>query len=219
MGKGGIAVAASTSVYQTVKGVMDAAGIPEHIWGPIMDAESGGDPSARNQKGENSWGLFQINTDANPQFADLDLLDPEINAQVAATHFLAPAYRQVKDIEDPAFQTEYVWREGIRPLWNNDQAAKIQRLFAEWWNGDYTPSKEPMGASIHDWTDEPDKRGTVEKVQDWAEGVIQSKIVTPAATISMYVVLIAVAGLAAYMVFRPDVAGFVKNAVKDGASQ
>ncbi len=57
----------------------------------VAMAESGGDPSARNivtqpapgNLPERSFGLWQINTLASPQFDEASLLDPTYNAQAA----------------------------------------------------------------------------------------------------------------------------------------
>lgn len=68
-------------------------------------AESGGNPAAWNQRGEDSRGLFQINAAAHPQWAALDLFDPATNARVAYqlwqaqgwspwTTYTSGAYRQ-----------------------------------------------------------------------------------------------------------------------------
>lgn len=50
----------------------------------VMQGESGGDPYAHATQGEDSRGLFQINLDAHPQWANLNLYDPETNVRLAA---------------------------------------------------------------------------------------------------------------------------------------
>lgn len=52
-------------------------------------------PGARNTKGEDSRGLFQINTRAHPQWARFDLYDPRKN--IAAILILALKQRQFLD--------------------------------------------------------------------------------------------------------------------------
>lgn len=46
-------------------------------------AESTGNPSAHNPTNEDSWGLWQINRRAHPQYSVAELMDPLTNAQVA----------------------------------------------------------------------------------------------------------------------------------------
>ncbi len=49
----------------------------------IALAESGGDSHARNAAGEDSRGLWQVNLDAHPRYAGVDLYDPATNARAA----------------------------------------------------------------------------------------------------------------------------------------
>lgn len=49
----------------------------------ICYCESGFNSEAHNTKGENSKGLMQININAHPEYSDLNLFDPQINANVA----------------------------------------------------------------------------------------------------------------------------------------
>lgn len=49
----------------------------------IALAESGGRADAHNPRGEDSRGLWQINVQAHPQFAQQDLYDPRENARAA----------------------------------------------------------------------------------------------------------------------------------------
>jgi len=46
-------------------------------------AESHGDVSAHNVKGEDSRGLWQISVNAHPEFSDWQLFDPQTNANAA----------------------------------------------------------------------------------------------------------------------------------------
>lgn len=64
------------------------AGWPEAELGNalgVVKSESGGDPSASNTLGseEDSWGLWQINRMAHPQYSVAQLCDPVFNATVA----------------------------------------------------------------------------------------------------------------------------------------
>jgi hypothetical protein len=62
----------------------------------IMALESRGIPTAHNpgtnETPEDSWGLFQINARAHPQWAGLNLTDPETNIRLAAELFTAAGY-------------------------------------------------------------------------------------------------------------------------------
>jgi hypothetical protein len=49
----------------------------------IAFAESSGNPQAHNGNGEDSWGLWQINLVAHPEFSSWDLTDPATNAKAA----------------------------------------------------------------------------------------------------------------------------------------
>jgi hypothetical protein len=86
------------SWYPQVKAVFDAQGVPETIWWPILQAESGGDPSARNQNNEDSIGLFQLNRFGGQGngYSVEQLLDPQQNAEIAS-EAIATAYRQFGD--------------------------------------------------------------------------------------------------------------------------
>lgn len=111
-----------------VRKVMDAWGIPEYIWKPIMTLESGGNPKAYNPR-ETATGLFQIRHDVHTQYAGLDLLDPVVNAQVAARDFLVPAWRRAREIfSDPGQQAAFVWREGLRPKWTPVKEKTVMAL-------------------------------------------------------------------------------------------
>jgi hypothetical protein len=115
-------------VLETVANVMNEYGIPRYVWEPIMRMESGGNPNAHNNKGEDSRGLFQINVNAHPQWKNTNLFDPAINATIAAQNFLSSAYdTAVKKYDDPADQTAYVWRYGIRPFWTDEKEKKIKQ--------------------------------------------------------------------------------------------
>lgn len=119
-------------VFETVASVMARFGIPEYIWRPILELESGGDPYARAvTPREDSRGLFQINVVAHPQYATTNLYDPAVNAEIAARDFLLPAFSAVRDVPDPAAQAAYVYREGIRPQWTADLDARVRARAVE----------------------------------------------------------------------------------------
>jgi hypothetical protein len=107
------------SILDQIAEVFDSFGIPRHIWEPIGKQESGFDPLAWNQSGEDSRGIYQINLDANPRYAGLDLFDPVVNANIAARDFIGPAYRDISWNPDPGAQAAYVWQYGIRPHWQS----------------------------------------------------------------------------------------------------
>ena len=117
------------STYLKVKVIMDEYGVPTAIWYPIMLMESGGNPKSHNPKGEDSRGVFQINLYAHPQWSNLNLYDPEINARIAAENFLLPAYKKAQDkgLTSTIDQAEYVWRYGIRPKWTVEKANSIRQ--------------------------------------------------------------------------------------------
>lgn len=72
--------------YGQLKQFLRQAGWPEALV-PLMAAvgmaESSGNSSAANTKGENSWGLWQVNRDAHPQWSAAQLQDPLFNARAA----------------------------------------------------------------------------------------------------------------------------------------
>jgi hypothetical protein len=112
-----------------VAAIMEKYGIPSHIWYPIMEAESGGNPEAEAiTPDEDSIGLFQINLPVHPEYKNLNLRDPLVNAEVAARDFLAPAYKDLnsKPSMSPEDQTAYVWRYGIRPAWTDQKETMIK---------------------------------------------------------------------------------------------
>lgn len=77
--------------------VLRQAGWPESELGNalgVISLESGGNPTARNQNGEDSVGIFQINRVAHTQYSVAHLEDPLTNAQVAIGLFRsAGSYR------------------------------------------------------------------------------------------------------------------------------
>jgi hypothetical protein len=141
----------SQDVYEKVKAVMQKYGIPYYIWKPIARAESGMNPNALNDSGkEYSVGIFQINRNAHPQYNVNDLLDPTINAKIAARDFLLPAFNYAKTIapndpwrqslivysglKDPLGENElkgYIPSGGIRPKWTPALMNKFTGYFNE----------------------------------------------------------------------------------------
>lgn len=103
--------------------------IPRYVWEPIARQESGLNPSALAvTPSEYSVGLFQINLAAHPELARYDLTNPIVNAQIARTQFIGPAWSQAKaTFTDPGAQAAYVWRYGIKPNWAQVQARGADR--------------------------------------------------------------------------------------------
>lgn len=143
----------SNTVEQTVRQVMNKYGIPDYIWYPIARAESGFNPFAINPDGELSKGIFQINVKAHPEYADMDLYDPEVNADLAARRFIAPAYEYAKQqTSDPLQQALIVYsglkdpqtgpkggyipgNAGIRPRWSSELMDRFTGYFNEYVSG------------------------------------------------------------------------------------
>lgn len=120
----------SPEQYSAVKKVFSDRNIPEYVWFPIMQMESGGNTNAHaNTTREDSRGLFQINIKANPQWKGVNLYDPVENAKIAADHFIAPAYVKATTnagLKKESDITAYVWRYGIRPAWNDTKEKSIK---------------------------------------------------------------------------------------------
>ncbi len=78
----------------TISDIFSALGIPESVWLPIEQTESGGDPNAYTKTPmEESVGLFQLNRmgGLGTGYTVGQLKDPTFNATIAAEH-MAPAY-------------------------------------------------------------------------------------------------------------------------------
>lgn len=105
----------------------------------IAMRESAGNPAATNERakgtnsasdpGEHSYGLWQINTDANPQFSKATLLDPTGNAQAAfsiyagnpnnlniAWYINQPGYQQAYQQYIPVVEAAVGTQGGTIPL-------------------------------------------------------------------------------------------------------
>jgi hypothetical protein len=84
--------------FAEVKRIFDAYGVPQWVWEAIMVAESGGNPRARNTRGEDSVGLFQLNRRGGQGtgYSAEELMDPVTNARLAAPA-IAAAWNAVKD--------------------------------------------------------------------------------------------------------------------------
>ena len=116
---------------QEIKAMMDAAGIPVHVWLPIMHLESRGNPAAHNPRGEDSRGLFQINLDTAPAWVrELNLFDPIQNVRAILTgrDWLGNPDRikRMLGMQDPAEQAAFMWRRGIRPRWDANRDRDIR---------------------------------------------------------------------------------------------
>lgn len=82
----------------TLNEIFNNWGIPAGVWRPIMQVESGGDPSAHTVTDkEDSVGLFQLNRNGGlgKGYTVAELQDPETNANIAAGA-MAPAYQEAK---------------------------------------------------------------------------------------------------------------------------
>ena len=76
--------------------IMTAQGIPESVWQPIMQVESGGNAGTVSQEsnGTTSYGLFQLNSGGvGKGYSSAFLLDPVNNAALAAAAMKNP-YQQ-----------------------------------------------------------------------------------------------------------------------------
>ena len=107
-------MALSQSDYANVKEVFKGYGVPEKIWKAIMMTESEGNPRNVMATGkELSMGLFQINVVAHPQYANTDLYNPVINANIAARDFIAPAYRYAQQITTDPMKQALITYSGL----------------------------------------------------------------------------------------------------------
>lgn len=74
----------------------------------IALAESAGNPSAYNpgtsEVPETSYGLWQVNTLANPQYAGMNLLDPQTNADVAYEIYSSSGFTPWSTFTSGAYQ-------------------------------------------------------------------------------------------------------------------
>lgn len=162
----------SADIYNQVKNVMDKYKIPESIWLPIMQQESGGNPKSTTiTPKEYSIGLFQINSLVHPQYRGVDLFNPSVNAEVAAKDFILPGYTKAKEISnDPKTQAlitysglkdpyktsditsnDYI-QGGIKPAWNdallNSFSAKYDTASKGYSYGDKLKAVEAMEQGI-----------------------------------------------------------------------
>lgn len=76
----------------------------------ICYCESGFNTNAHNTNGEDSRGLMQINVDAHPEYNNLNLFDPQINANCAyeifvqsGKNFKAWSCAKKLNLENPMF--------------------------------------------------------------------------------------------------------------------
>ena len=113
--------------------IFSNAGIPLHVWLPIMHLESSGNPNAHNRSGEDSRGLFQINVrpGASPSWArELGdrLFDPIENAYaiLRGDDWLGNRERLNNMRKLPeSQQAAYMWKYGIRPRWTSEHERRI----------------------------------------------------------------------------------------------
>lgn len=162
--------------YQQVKAVFDQKGIPEYVWLPIMQMESGGNPNSQALTSkEDSRGLFQINIKAHPQWKGVNLYDPVENAKIAAENFIAPAYaKALMSYRDGGGSegeiTAYVWRYGIRPAWTSEKEKGIKQKVTEFLSGGGKGADSVIG-KIGDAL--PTPSNIKENVQGYIDGLIE----------------------------------------------
>lgn len=135
---------------QEIKEIMENAGIPIHVWLPIMHLESGGNPQAHNPRGEDSRGLFQINVETAPAdiVHEFDLFNPIENARaILAQDWLGNVRRllNMQQIPDQGAQAAYMWRHGIRPRWSAEHDQRIRH----WATAGLPELKAKYGLTTH----------------------------------------------------------------------
>lgn len=128
--------------------IMEQYDIPDYIWQPIMQLESSGNPDAVSPDGT-SYGLFQINVQANPQYAGLDLTDPSTNATIAARDFLAPVWHGISSqAMTPGQQAAYVYQNGIKPYWTPQLQSNVTNMANQVYAGgtasEYIANDQPI---------------------------------------------------------------------------
>jgi len=193
------------SWLEEVEKVFEKYGIPKHVWYPIMIAESGGNPKARNvTPKEESVGLFQINLKAHPEYRHLDLTDPVINAEIAARDFIAPKWKVAKAIPDPGSQAIYVWRWGIRPNWTMVQQKglddMVRQMALEIYKDpsyEYKLPEDKIREGTSSWMHE----NIIGPLSVWTKETLLPPIVHTL----IIIVLIILAVYSFYQVFRPEV--------------
>jgi Putative peptidoglycan binding domain/Lysozyme like domain len=104
----GIATAARAA------GLPSCRGVPLGTWVAIALAESSGNTTAHNSRGEDSRGLWQINLRSHPGLANGDLYDPTTNAEAA---------RAICESAGPGAWTVYTTGAYQRYLARGDAAA------------------------------------------------------------------------------------------------
>jgi hypothetical protein len=120
-------------------------GLPESVWYPIVGYECSGDPSCKTIKpdkwvkgtdgkvrlfkGEDSRGLFQVNTQVHTKADKQKLLDPEYNCDWQMPT-LARTYQQglKKGLSGVAL-TKYVARYGQGPHWTTGLERQIEGYY------------------------------------------------------------------------------------------
>lgn len=127
-------------IYNQVAPLMEAAGIPEYIWAPIMELESSGNPFAlADTPKEYSIGLFQINTKAHPEYAGYNLNDPRENALAIIDLWERRGVIEKARSLPIEEQAAYVWRYGSRPAWTPEKERRITELSKEYLSQKHNP--------------------------------------------------------------------------------
>lgn len=164
-----------------IKRMFDDAGIPIHVWLPIMHLESGGNPRAHNPRGEDSRGLFQINIETAPEaIRGLDLFNPLVNVRAILTRdWLGNRHRltEMLKLENPADQAAFQWRRGIRPYWTAQKEANIRHLSTRGLND---LVRQYFGEEGVDIQTPPARTETREEEREDEEGFFDRIIDTPA---------------------------------------
>lgn len=206
-------------MLESLKQVFASYGVPDYVWYPIMQKESGGNPNAHSPGNEDSRGLFQINLGAHPEYKSLNLYDPVVNATVAARDFIAPAYAQAidKGLTNQQDITAYVWKNGIRPYWTEEKNQGIRKATADYLG---MPIMSDAAGIIDSSNTGPTSKGFWENffsfdgdVSPWLPGVggnsgsdsgsMMGGVVQSIGSIAVGLVLIGLIVLSMFMVLRP----------------
>lgn len=138
-------------IYGIVKPIMDKYGVPESVWKPAMWAESENNPKNVYITGqEASYGLFQINRKAHPQYPIDVLLEPEKNAEIAARDFFQPVLKKY-DIQGNLGKEESMnlYLESIKP----NRESGIKR-FNEGWLKTMSPKISSLTGDLENVSDD-----------------------------------------------------------------
>lgn len=128
-------------------------GVPESIWGPIIQVESGGNPYAVGDQGR-SFGLFQLFTAGGLGDAYKDqpkaLFDPALNAQLAASS-LKPVFAEASKKSLTGFALlEYVASHSGWPLQTGNMPdsyrQKLQEAYTTYGQTSSGANPPPVGS-------------------------------------------------------------------------